>query len=167
MDIGQTLPSPYNRKNKTEVIMDALPETYNKDPDGYEPFPQLFSYDGFEQTVGPLLHKNEANAWSFKFQIDQKHLNSLERLHGGMIMTFLDHSLGGTAFHATGNKPCITVSLHTDFVAGAKAGDWVIGTARVNKITGNLVFVSGELRVSEKLIAIASGVWRSIELGTS
>ncbi|MNS49732.1 Thioesterase superfamily protein [compost metagenome] len=145
--------------------MDSLSKIPNKDGDGYELFPQLFPYESFEQTVGPLLHKNEANVWSFKFQIDSKHLNSLERLHGGMIMTFLDHTLGGTAFHTIGNKPCITVSLHTDFVAGAKVGDWVVGTARVNKITGNLVFVSGELRASDNLIATASGVWRSTEFG--
>ncbi|MDP3795460.1 MAG: PaaI family thioesterase [bacterium] len=131
--------------------------------DGYEAFPKLFPYDTFEQTIGPLLHKNDAGAWSFKFQAAQKHLNPLGRLHGGMIMTFIDHSLGGTAFHAVGNKPCITVSMHVDFVAGAKAGDWVVGTAKINKITGNLVFVSGELRVESKVIAIASGVWRMVE----
>ncbi len=147
--------------------MDAFVADNNEIPEGYEPFPKLFPYDTFEQTVGPLLHKNEENTWSFKFQVRQKHLNPLGRLHGGMVMTFLDHTMGGTAFHAVGNKPCITVGLHTSFVAGAKAGDWVVGTATVNRITGNLVFLSGELRVSDKLIATASGVWRSVEFGAS
>ncbi|MDH4585581.1 PaaI family thioesterase [Pseudomonas sp. BN415] len=147
--------------------MDDFVAEDNKNPDGYEPFPKLFPYDTFEQTVGPLLHKNEENTWSFKFLVQQRHLNPLGRLHGGMVMTFLDHTLGGTAFHAVGNKPCITVGLHTNFVAGAKAGDWVVGTATVNRITGNLVFLSGELRVNDKLIATAGGVWRSVEFGAS
>jgi uncharacterized protein (TIGR00369 family) len=143
--------------------MDESSEIHNKDFEGYESFPKLFAYDTFEHTVGPLLHRELDNIWSFKFLVEQKHLNSLECLHGGMIATFLDHCLGGTAFHAVGKKPCITVSLHTDFIAAAKVDDWVTGTAKVNKITRNLIFVTGELRVSNKLIATASGVWRSIE----
>lgn len=130
----------------------------------YEVFPRLMPFETFEQTVGPLLHKCRNDVWSFRFVVETKHLNPLGKLHGGMIMTFVDHSFGGTAFHAVGNKPCITVSLHIDFVASAAMGDVVDGVAEVTRKTGNLVFVAGELLVAKKVIATASGVWRTVEL---
>ena len=132
---------------------------------GYEIFPKLLPFDTFETTVGPLLHKFENNTWVFRFVVENKHLNPLGKLHGGMIMTFVDHSLSGAAFHSVGNKPCITISLHIDFVASAKAGDIVDGIAEVTRKTGSLVFVAGELRVAGRVIATASGVWRMVELG--
>ncbi|MBM3556959.1 MAG: PaaI family thioesterase [Alphaproteobacteria bacterium] len=55
---------------------------------------------------------------------------------------------------------CVTISLNTDFVSGAKPGDWIDGEAEITRKTRNLVFVSGRLSVEGKTVLNASGIWK-------
>ena len=54
----------------------------------------------------------------------------------------------------------MTVHLSIDFLDMGRAGDWVIGEARVTRVTRDLAFVEGRASVGGRDLARASGVFK-------
>ena len=80
----------------------------------------------------------------------------------GMLMTFIDRTLGSLVWHAIDGRPCATVSLNTDFLAPARPGDWIECRGQVTRQTRALVFVRGELTTADRTLMTASGVWKKL-----
>jgi acyl-coenzyme A thioesterase PaaI-like protein len=116
--------------------------------------------DGFAALIGPLWFLKEADGVVFGFRAEAKHCNVRGVVHGGMLMTFLDHALGAHIWRLGNRAPSVTVSLATDFIASARSGDWVEARSRVSKRGTGLVFASGELTADGRPIATAQGVWK-------
>lgn len=131
-------------------------------PPGYVP---VF-HEGFNAHVGPVMRKQgEGGAPDhFRFRVEPHHLNVNGILHGGMLMALADVVLGCTATEATG-AACSTVSLNCDFVAAGRAGDLIEGTAKVDRKTRTMAFVSGDLYVKDtdgarRTLMTATGIWK-------
>jgi uncharacterized protein (TIGR00369 family) len=92
------------------------------------------------------------------FALD-RHCNGLGLIHGGMMSAFLDGLLAAAAARATGATP-VTIHLSVDFLGMGRAGEWVMGEARVTRATRDLVFVEGRCHVGERDLARASGVFK-------
>jgi len=125
---------------------------------------QKVSTKGFMHHNGGLLFR-EVSALEYQFTttIEDIHLNPGGTTHGGFIMTFLDSGMGNGAHRSSGSQKRIaTISLDVKFIAGSKAGAVLLGTARVLKKTRSLIFMQGEIRSGEKLIATAQGIWKII-----
>jgi acyl-coenzyme A thioesterase PaaI-like protein len=73
-----------------------------------------------------------------------------------MLSAFLDGLLAMAAARATQVTP-ITVHLSVDFLDMGRAGDWVVGAARV---TRDLAFVEGRASVKDRDLARATGVFK-------
>ena len=56
------------------------------------------------------------------------------------------------------------MSLTTEFVRGAKLGQWLEGSARVARRTVNLCFCSCDLICNGEIVLIASGVFKVPEI---
>ena len=54
----------------------------------------------------------------------------------------------------------MTVHLSVDFLDMGRAGDWVIGEARVTRTTRDLAFVEGQATVMGRDLARAAGVFK-------
>ena len=83
-------------------------------------------------------------------------------IHGGMLSkAFLDGLLAGAAGRATGSTP-VSVHLSIDFLDMGRAGDWVVGEARVTRTTRDTGgFVEGLApSVHGRDLARASGVFK-------
>jgi uncharacterized protein (TIGR00369 family) len=80
-------------------------------------------------------------------------------LHGGMMMTVADlvGTMGGGTLVGL-RKFLPTVSMTFDFVAPAKAGDWVEGRAEVVRQTRSLLFTNIYLTVDEEKFLRASQI---------
>lgn len=97
--------------------------------------------------------------------VDERHLNRHEMLHGGISTTLLDSAMGMTAtlaFDPVGLSPVLTVSLATNYIAPAGPGR-VTATGEVAGHGRSVCHVSGELRDAEgRLIATATGVFKRV-----
>ena len=99
--------------------------------------------------------------YEFKTEIQDYHMNAGGVTHGGFIMSMLDSGMG-TAAHQVIEGSAVTISLNTNFIGGSKAGDKIIGLAKIKKKTRSLIFMYGQLKCEDKLLASAEGIWKII-----
>ena len=123
--------------------------------------------DNFIAVVGPLWRRSDAEEAAepmghrrYGFLAESRHLNRGGIVHGGMMMTFADQALGMAAWSVNGERRQVTIHLDTHFVSGVKEGEFTLARCRVIRKTRDLLFMSGEMLVDERLVATASGVWK-------
>ena len=128
-------------------------------------FEQISLKPGFMKHNGGLLFKNiSENEYQFKTTIKENHLNAAGITHGGFIAAVVDAG-AGTAAHRVANKsPCVTISLELKFISPVKLGQEIVGTTKIQKKTKSMVFLTCELKTSDKIVATASGVWKILNL---
>jgi acyl-coenzyme A thioesterase PaaI-like protein len=129
-------------------------------PEGFEPYPLT---GGFVGHNGPYFwRQDEAGAYEFGFQTDERHGNPYGFVHGGAVLGFLDTMLGGAVFRETGRR-CATISLDSRFIASAAPGVWIHARIIVKKATRSFAFVDGEAFTGDKLLVTAAAVFRVFE----
>jgi len=128
-------------------------------------FEQISIKPGFMKHNGGLLFRNVSeNEYQFKTIITQNHLNAAGITHGGFIAAVVDAGAGTAAHRTAGGSPCVTISLELKFISAIKLNQELIGTTTIQKKTKSMVFLTCELRVSDKIVATASGVWKILKL---
>jgi len=97
-----------------------------------EGFRELRVTDDFVGLIGPLWFKAEGEGLRVGLPLEPRHGNPMGWAHGGLLVTVADMVMGAGSGHATGIRwPHPTISLSTEFVRGAKLGQWLEGTARI------------------------------------
>lgn len=119
------------------------------------------SSSGFPALLGQSWAKDdEGGRRLFGFQAEACHLNHGGIVHGGMLLAFADQSLGVTAARANGGRPQATVQLDTHFLAAVQQGEFVEAHCEIVRQTRSLIFMACKLKVGERPVATASGVWK-------
>jgi uncharacterized protein (TIGR00369 family) len=113
----------------------------------------------FTSHNGPFYHKPTEDGVCQAFQALDRHCNGVGLLHGGMISAFLDGLLANAAGKATQATP-VTVNLNVSFLDMGRSGEWVVGKARVTRVTRDMAFVEGGASVGERDLARASAVFK-------
>ena len=108
---------------------------------------------------GPYYHRPGDEAASQAFLALKRHCNGVGIVHGGMLSAFLDGLLAWGVGRATGATP-VTVHLSINFLDMGRAGDWVVGAARVTRVTRDMAFVEGQASVDGRDLARATGVFK-------
>ena len=128
-------------------------------------FEQISVKPGFMKHNGGLFFKTiSENEYQFKTTIKDNHLNAAGITHGGFIAAVVDAGAGTAAHRAVGNSQCVTISLELKFISVVKLGQELIGTTKIQKKTKSMVFLTCELKASDKIVATASGVWKILKL---
>ena len=128
-------------------------------------FEQISLKPGFMKHNGGLLFKIiSENEYQFKTIIRESHLNAAGITHGGFIASVVDAGAGTAAHRAADNNPCVTISLELKFISAVKLGQELIGTTKIQKKTKSMVFLTCELKVLDKIVATASGIWKILKL---
>ena len=128
-------------------------------------FEQISIKPGFMKHNGGLLFKTiSENEYEFKTTIKENHLNAAKITHGGFISAMVDAGAGTAAHRTAGDSPCVTISLELKFISPGKLGQELIGTTKIQKKTKSMVFLTCELKTSNKIVATASGVWKILKL---
>ena len=131
-------------------------------------FEQISLKPGFMKHNGGVLFRTISETeYEFKSTINKDHLNVAGISHGGYLSALIDAGAGTAAHRATGNAPCVTISLDLKFIGASKEGDEITGFARILKKTNTLVFLFCELRCNNKIITSASGVWKILKIKPS
>ena len=128
-------------------------------------FEQISLKPGFMKHNGGLLFRDiSENEYQFKTIINENHLNAAGITHGGFISAVVDAGAGTAAHRAANNSPCVTISLELKFISAVNLGQELIGTTKIQKKTKSMVFLTCELKASDKIVATASGVWKILKL---
>ena len=128
-------------------------------PDGFK---QLKGVSPAEDDIGPFFYKKHDDGLELGFRVQDKNCNGIGTAHGGVLMCFADYA--ATMIALTGvRENCATISFTSDFMAGARRGDWVTGRGEVIKRTGSMTFLRGELSVGEELVLSFQGVMRRLK----
>jgi uncharacterized protein (TIGR00369 family) len=134
-------------------------------PPGIPPEAELASVGGFNSYIGPLYRLPDAEGGAVKrfvFAVEDKHMNGSGALHGGMLMTFADVAMSRTARVISDGRSCSTVSLNCDFVGPGKLGETVEARVRVTRKARTMVFLSAELVAAERILLVATGLWKVV-----
>jgi uncharacterized protein (TIGR00369 family) len=120
---------------------------------------------GFIQLIGPMWQREVDGELVFALQTEDKHHNRRGLVQGGVLMTFADRTCGITARHVLGKQTMAmaTVQLDVHFVESGKIGETLISRPRVVRATRSLVFVSTEVTVDKRCIAMANGVFKILK----
>ena len=113
---------------------------------------------GFIGLTGPLWTRREADRWGYAFVAEARHANPAGIVHGGMLVTLVDHAIATVAWDSAGRKPCVTVTLDTQFIAAVHPGNFVEARAEVTGRTNSMLFVRGVVSVAGATVATASAV---------
>jgi len=128
-------------------------------PDG---FSEVQGHAAFATRNGPYFEKIiDAETVVRAFIADDRHLNGVNFVHGGMLMSFADSALARSINHRYG-KRCVTVKMNSEFLLPVKEGDWVEAHCEVVRDTRTLAFVRGELKVGTRTMFKADAVFQYI-----
>ena len=131
-------------------------------------FEQISIKPGFMKHNGGVLFKTISDTeYEFKSTINENHLNAAGITHGGYLSALIDAGAGTAAHRASGNLPCVTISLDLKFIGASKVGDEITGFTKIQKKTNTLIFLFCELRCDNKIITSASGVWKILKVKPS
>ncbi len=115
---------------------------------------------GFVHLIGPLWHRLVGGEHEYALITQDKHHNRRGLVQGGVLMTFADRTCGMTARYVSGKPTLATVQLDTHFVEAGKIGEVLVSKPRVVRSTRSLIFISTEVTVDKRCIAMANGVFK-------
>jgi acyl-coenzyme A thioesterase PaaI-like protein len=118
---------------------------------------------GFMHLIGPLWERLVNGELEFALITEDKHHNRRGLVQGGVLMTFADRSCGITARFVSGKPTLATVQLDTHFVEAGKIGEILISKPHLVRSTRSLIFITTEVTVDKRCIAMASGVFKVLK----
>jgi acyl-coenzyme A thioesterase PaaI-like protein len=118
---------------------------------------------GFLHLIGPLWQRVVNGEHEYALITQDKHHNRRGLVQGGVLMTFADRSCGMTARYVSGRPTLATVQMDTHFVEAGKIGEILLSKPHVVRSTRSLIFVSTEVTVDKRCIAMASGVFKILK----
>ena len=148
-DIAVQRETPYPFFAMSDVLTTLPPQAEN------------ISRGGFNLHAGPIYRlPADGEVRRFALPVIDKHMNGSGSVHGGLLMTFADISMSQTSRAVSGATSCSTVSLTCDFVGPAKLGDILESRVSVTRQTRTLVFLSTDIVVGSRIVAVATGLWK-------
>ena len=118
---------------------------------------------GFIQLIGPLWQRLVDGDYEYALITEDKHHNRRGLVQGGLLMTFADRTCGMTARFVTGKPTMATAQLDVHFVEAGKIGEILISRPHVVRSTRSLIFITTEVTVDKRCIAMASGVFKILK----
>ena len=81
-------------------------------------------------------------------------------VHGGALLTFADIALGIAVAEALGAAHCATAQLQYQFVAAARAGNFITCEPEIVRKTSQMVFVRGLVKADGLTIGSAEAIFK-------
>ncbi len=114
---------------------------------------------GIPASMGAVWTQKGEDGWRYGLQLDDSHTNAQGVVHGGVLMTFMDHALSLLVWEKSDRAHCATVHLDSHFLSAVKPPAFVELQADFLKQGRKLAFVRGVLTVADKPVMEAKGVW--------
>src|SRR6201994_134424 len=124
---------------------------------------KIVETSGFVHLIGPLWQRLVDGEYEYALLTEDKHHNRRGLVQGGVLMTFADRTCGMTARFVTGKPTMATAQLDVHFVEAGKIGEILVSRPRVVRATKSLIFMSTEVTVDKRVIAMANGVFKILK----
>src|SRR6478736_6089017 len=124
---------------------------------------KILETTGFLHLIGPLWQRLVNGQHEYALITEDKHHNRSGLVQGGVLMTFADRTCGMTARYVSGKPKLATVQLDTHFVEAGKIGEVLISRPRVVRSTRSLIFITTEVTVDRRVLAMANGVFKILK----
>ena len=101
---------------------------------------------------------------NYTMVVKEKHLATPKAAHGGAIAALMDATMGVAALSQVieENKVVSTIEMKISFLAPAKLGDTLSGTAQIIKNGRRILFVEGLIQNQDgKKISVATGTFNA------
>ena len=129
-------------------------------PQGFEPH---FRKSPFTEPWEPLYSKKTDKSVSMGLRLARPHTNSRGLIHGGLIASLADNSMGYSCGQAMGwTTSFVTVSLAVDYIGSAQIGQWLAVECEVIKTGSTLCFAQSQIKADNVVIARANGTFRVV-----
>ena len=120
-------------------------------------------HDAFETRAGPFYFREDEDGNAVcAFRAEQRHMNGGGFMHGGCLMTFADFALFSIAHKEMGDSHAVTLSMSSDFLDPAHAGQWMEARGQVTRAGGKTIFVRGTITADGKPVFSFSGIIRKV-----
>lgn len=116
-------------------------------------------FKGLPASLGALWTRRDGDGWRYAVQLDESHVNAQGFVHGGVLMTFMDHGLSLLVWEAIGRARSSTIQLDSHFLAAIRPPAFVELHGRILRQGRRLAFVRGLLRADGVDVMEATGVW--------
>ena len=117
--------------------------------------------DPFEHLVGQYLRSRGDPPHTYALSLEPRHANAYGGLHGGALMTFADMATGQVAWDAVHRRrPVVTLAMNVTFQSSAPVPSLLTMQPRVTRQTSTVMFIDGEMKVDELIVAGVSSVWK-------
>ncbi|MGR3783513.1 MAG: PaaI family thioesterase [Albimonas sp.] len=120
---------------------------------------------GFGDFVGTRTVAIKPNWGMVEIDLDAWHLNGLPTVHGGVVLTLLDHACGAALTWGSGEevgKAGVTLALSTSFLRGAQGGR-LFGIGRCVKRGRSIAFCEAHVEdETGEPIARANGSFKLV-----
>jgi acyl-coenzyme A thioesterase 13 len=126
-------------------------------PDGFE---RLTRKSPFLELIGPVWYRTTGDAFLIGLRAEEKHCNARGIVHGGVLMTLADISLGYRS-SASQDPPAnlTTANMTVDFAGSANLGDWIEVDVDIQRVGRRMAFANAYITVGERRIVRASAVF--------
>jgi len=114
---------------------------------------------GIPASMGALWTMREGDTWRYGLQLDDSHCNAQGFVHGGVLMTFMDHALSLIIWEAANRAMCSTVHLDSHFLVPLRAPCFVELDGQILRKGKKMAFLRGVLCSNGEDIMEATGVW--------
>ncbi|CAI6016785.1 PaaI family thioesterase [Cohnella sp. JJ-181] len=113
--------------------------------------------------LGCELIRRDARETVVELDVEERHMNLIGMMHGGVHTALLDSAMGLAAMAARPDEDVVTSSLNIHFTSPARAGR-VRATASVVHMSGRMITTEGRLFTTDgKLSSMATASFRVIE----
>ena len=93
---------------------------------------------------------------------EEQHDNEYGMVHGGVLMMLADAGLCMNSRWPNPGEGAITVSMTTNFVAGARMGEFLETRSTVVRRTRSFSFVNCDIMAGDKVIMTATGIIKRV-----
>jgi acyl-coenzyme A thioesterase PaaI-like protein len=120
--------------------------------------------DGFSRVAGGLWTRGRLPDLEIGFLSGPQHVNGhMRNVHGGMLLTLADVSLGYAVIQQLGAMNCVTAQLQTQFISAARVGEFIVCRPQVLRQSSDLVFLRGLVNAGERTVASVDGIWKILK----
>jgi uncharacterized protein (TIGR00369 family) len=129
-------------------------------PAGFAPH---FRNSPFTDPWEPLYSKRTGKGVTMGLRLAKPHTNSRGLIHGGLIASLADNSMGYSSAQAIGGtSSLVTISLTVDFIGSAQLGQWLAVESEAIKTGSTICFAQSLIKADAAVIARASGTFRVV-----
>ena len=129
-------------------------------PAGFEPH---FRKSPFTDPWEPLYSRRTEKSVHLGLRLAKPHTNARGLIHGGLIASLADNSMGYSCAQAMGwTCSLVTISLAVDFAGSAEIGQWLAVECDVIRTGSTIAFAQSLIKADDTVIARASATFRVV-----